>query len=52
MDQILQGIERIICYLDDMLIYESDGKECYNILIRVLERFKVHNVKVRWEKNI
>lgn len=51
MDQLLTGIEQVTCYLDDVLIYGGDRKECYSILIKILERFPQHNVEVRWEKS-
>lgn len=47
MDQLLSGIDQVTCYLDDVLIYGVDEQYYYNILIKVLHSFQLHN----WEKS-
>lgn len=38
MDQVLQGLENVSCYLDDVLISGKDMEDCKNKLYLVLER--------------
>lgn len=45
MDKILNGLESVHCYLDDIIIGGRDEKDCIEILWKVLDRlneFRVH----------
>lgn len=50
MEQILQGIPQVTCYLDDILIGGKDKEDCERILKRVLERLREYNVKANLSK--
>lgn len=50
MDDMLKGLDRVSCYLDDVLIAEETMDECYNKVEAVLTRFKERGVKLRKEK--
>nr|XP_055061179.1 uncharacterized protein K02A2.6-like [Misgurnus anguillicaudatus] len=50
MDQILQGMEGVICYLDDILITGKDTKQHMENLEEVLKRLQASNLRVRREK--
>ena len=50
MDQILQGIPGVCCYLDDILITAPNDKEHLQRLNAVFERLKKHNVYVKKKK--
>ena len=50
MDQILQGVEKTICYLDDILVTGSNETEHLKILEEVLHRLHNHGIKVRLDK--
>lgn len=50
MDQVLQGIDGVICYLDDILITGQDTETQMNHLEEVLKRLKCYNLKVKREK--
>lgn len=50
MDQVLQGIDGVICYLDDILITGQDTETHMKHLEEVLKRLKSHNLRVNKEK--
>ncbi|XP_057673038.1 uncharacterized protein LOC130904346 [Corythoichthys intestinalis] len=50
MDQVLQGMDGVICYLDDILITGKDNDTHLIHLEEVLKRLKNHNLKVKREK--
>lgn len=50
MDQVLEGIDYVYCYLDDVLIAGKDLNECRQRLHVVLKRLSDANIKVNWEK--
>ncbi|XP_058445611.1 uncharacterized protein K02A2.6-like [Malaya genurostris] len=50
MDQVLEGIERVSCYLDDVLISGKDLDDCAQKLNKVLQRLLEANIKVNWDK--
>ena len=49
MDQILQGIEKVTCYLDDILITGTSDEEHLKNLSEVLQRFQNHGVCLKLE---
>ncbi|XP_030286082.1 uncharacterized protein K02A2.6-like [Sparus aurata] len=50
MDQILQGIEHVTCFLDDILITAGSREEHLCKLEEVLSRLEKYNVKVKKSK--
>ena len=50
MDEILQGIPRVVCYLDDILISGSSDKEHLTNLEEVLKRFREADIHLGKEK--
>lgn len=50
MDQIIQGLKRIACFIDDLLIGGETLAECYENLLKVLDRLSEYNVKIKFEK--
>ena len=50
MDQILQGVEKTICYLDNILVMGSNEMEHLKTLEEVLQRLHSHGIKVRLDK--
>ncbi|XP_062698553.1 uncharacterized protein K02A2.6-like isoform X1 [Aedes albopictus] len=50
MDQVLEGLDGVCCYLDDVLIAGKTFKECYDKLVQVLERLANANVRVNFKK--
>ncbi len=50
MDQILQGIDGVICYLDDILIRGRSEVEHDRILDQVLTRLESHGVRLKRSK--
>lgn len=49
METILQGIEYVYVYLDDVLIAGKDFEDCYRRLVLVLDRLANANVKVNFK---
>lgn len=45
MDQIIQGLKHIACFIDDLLIGGETLEECYENLIKVLDRLSEYDVK-------
>lgn len=50
MDEVLKGLEKVCCYLDDVLIGGKDKSECETRLLQVLNRLENHNIRVNLEK--
>ena len=50
MDQILQGMEKITCYLDDILITGTSDEEHLINLSEVLQRLQNHGVRLKLKK--
>ena len=50
MDVILQGIEGVICYIDDILITGTSEEEHLERLEEVLKRLKAHGLRVKRNK--
>ena len=50
MDVILQGLEGVICYIDDILITGSSDKKHLANLEEVLKRLKHHGIKLKTSK--
>ncbi|XP_062707298.1 uncharacterized protein K02A2.6-like isoform X1 [Aedes albopictus] len=50
MDQILQGLDGVCCYLDDVLIAGKTFKECLDKLESVLARLSSANIHVNFKK--
>lgn len=50
MDQVVQGIDGVICYLDDILITGQNTETHMTNLKKVLKRLKSHNLRVNKEK--
>lgn len=50
MDQVLEGIENVSVYLDDVLVAGTDFEDCRKKLLLVLERLDKYNIKVNLEK--
>ena len=50
MDTILQGLSRVICYLDDILVTGSSEEEHLRNLSEVLARLSKHGLRLKREK--
>jgi RNase H-like domain found in reverse transcriptase/Reverse transcriptase (RNA-dependent DNA polymerase) len=50
MDKILEGIENVQCYLDDLLVWAKNDQEMFEKLKIVLARLQDYNVKVNGDK--
>ena len=50
MDNILQGIPRVQCYIDDILVSGLDNEDHLRTLERVLSRLQQNGVTVKREK--
>ncbi|XP_048828016.1 uncharacterized protein K02A2.6-like [Brienomyrus brachyistius] len=50
MDQVLQGLDGVICYLDDILLTGKDTDRHLATLEEVLRRLEVSNLRVKREK--
>ena len=50
MDDILQGLSGVICYLDNILIQGSTLSECVQRTLLVLGRLDKHNVRINLNK--
>ena len=47
---ILQGLPKVLCYIDDILITGKDDNDHYTNLETVLKRLKEHGLKLKREK--
>ena len=50
MDQIIQGIDGVLCYLDDILVSGKSKEEHLENLQKVLQRLKEHGLRVKKTK--
>lgn len=50
MDKILEGLDHVFCYLDDVLIAGKNLEDCRKKLLVVLERLAKYNIKVNLNK--
>ena len=50
MEQVLNDIENVSVYLDDVLIAGKDLNDSKEKLLKVLERLRKANIKGNWEK--
>ena len=50
MDTILQGIPKVICYIDDILVTGADDEEHLRNLAEVLQQLKRYGVRVKKSK--
>lgn len=50
MDQMMQGLEGVAVYLDDILVAGTDKDDCRRKLFKVLNRIQDYNVRINWEK--
>ena len=50
MDLIPQGLEGVLCYLDDVLIVSSTGEDNLAMLAEVMRQFKKHGVRLKGGK--
>lgn len=50
MDEILKAVDKVGCYLDDVLVGGQDLEECENNLIKVLEKLENHNIRINFGK--
>lgn len=50
MDQIVQGLLWVICFIDDLLIGGETLEKCIENVRKCLERLQEYNVKIKWEK--
>ncbi|MES9884563.1 MAG: RNase H-like domain-containing protein [Sedimenticola sp.] len=50
MDRVLNGIEGVVCRIDDILITAPSDEEHIKRLTEVLNRLKTHNIKLKKEK--
>lgn len=49
-DQILQGLEGVTFYFDDIVIHGPSKESCYNRLLKVLDRLKEYNFHLNAQK--
>ena len=50
MDSILQGIPKVICYIDDILVTGKDDEEHLHNLNEVFKRLQAHGVRIKRDK--
>ena len=50
MDTILQGLQRVICYIDDILVTEATESEHLHNMEKVLQRLQEHGIRVNKAK--
>ena len=50
LETVLAGIPGVIIYFDDILIASSSASDHQEVLLRVLDRLKEFNLRVRFEK--
>jgi hypothetical protein len=51
MDQVLQGLDHVVCSQDDILIESSDEKTHVKLLNRVLQRLSEYHIKAKPNKS-
>ena len=50
MDKMLAGLNNVVCYIDDILIWSQDREQHYAVLENVLRTLQEHNVRARLSK--
>lgn len=50
MDEILKGIPKVMCYLDDILISGKDLEDCKNNVYKTIQRLNEYSVQVNLSK--
>ena len=50
MDTVLQGLPRVACYIDDILIIGSSDEEHLELLEKVLKRLQTHGIRANKAK--
>lgn len=50
MDTVLQGLQGVICYIDDIFISTSDESSHLKVLEEVLTRLEKHRFRLKKEK--
>ena len=51
MNQVIQGLDGVRCYIDDIVIFSNTWEEHLEALNKVLERFMLHNLVVNLNKS-
>ena len=51
MDMALKGIDNVLIYIDDVLIYGKTQQEALDTLDRVMQRLIAHNLKINIQKS-
>ena len=52
MERIYQGLEGIIVYQDDILVFASSDNELKDRSSKLLERLNKRNFSINWEKSV
>ncbi|KAG1941992.1 retrotransposable element [Pimephales promelas] len=50
MDQILQGLQNVVCFMDDILVSAPSPEEHLEVLDKVLSRLQQHGIRVKKSK--
>ena len=50
MDQVLQGLDGVVCYLDDILVSGKSAREHWKNLVVVLTRLENHGLRLKLSK--
>ena len=50
MDRVLQGLPRVMCYIDDILVSGENDQQHLSTLAAVLERLKAYGFRIKKEK--
>jgi hypothetical protein len=50
MDKVLSGIDKVFCYIDDILVATEEAKEHLTVLKKVFDRLEQHNVRLNGDK--
>jgi len=50
MDNVFKGLNKVFCYIDDILIGDGSIQGLHDKLISVLEKLREYNIKVNWQK--
>lgn len=50
MDQVLSGVENTKCFIDDILIKGNNLQDCYNTVVKVLQKLSQYNIQVNFRK--
>ena len=50
MDKVLQGLEGVVCYIDDILVSSEDEASHFQLLGKVFTRLEQHGFRLKQEK--